>query len=173
MMRFFSAAFILFSFASCFSIKPEVTKAGKNLWEEFYVSPGVAQYFIKPLSFNSNENRLEIDFTFRTISDSVTVNYSIFSDEFFSTPVKIAISNSLITITIDSTINLISEKVQKKFKIRQSGKISLNDFKALAKNGLWTVALHQGNNRHQFFPAKKTIKKAETIEQNIMPMLRN
>ena len=99
-MRYLSMVVLSIFVTSCFSIKPQVSKTGSNLWEDFFVSPGVMQYFIKPLSFYNNDRSIEIDFTFRNISDSVTVNYSIYSKTASTQPETVLISNGLTTVSI-------------------------------------------------------------------------
>ncbi len=171
--KFQTAVFMSLILASCFSIKPQVSKTGKNLWEDFFVSPGVMQYFIKPLEFKNKEGNIDIDFTFRNDSDSVTVNYSIYSDQVYTKPEMVIISNELITINIFSPKTLISEMIQKKYKLRQTGKISLAEFKTLIKNNFWTVNLQNGNKKDQYFASQKTKEKIKSIDEHLMIMLDN
>jgi hypothetical protein len=167
-MKFIIFICISLLFASCFSIKPQVTKTGSNLWEDFYVSPGVMQYFIKPLSFNNKEQNLDIDFTFRNVSDSVTVNFSVYSNQENNKPDSLIISNELTTISICCPKTLVSEYVNKKHKLRQTGKLSLNELKALTKNNDWTITIQQGNLKDQYFTTQKTKNNIEKIEKNLM-----
>ncbi len=154
--------------ASCFSIKPQVSKTGKNLWEDFFVSPGVMQYFIKPLSFNNKEYNLDIDFTFRNVSDSVIVNYSIYSNSDNINPDNVFISNVFTTINICCPKTLISENIHKKHKLRQTGKVSLNEFKELTKSNEWTISMQHGNYKVQYFASQKTKKHIGIIDENLM-----
>jgi hypothetical protein len=170
-MKFIIFIFIPLLFASCFSIKPQVTKTGSNLWEDFFVSPGVMQYFIKPLSFHNKEQNLDIDFTFRNVSDSVTVNFSVFSNQKINKLDSLIISNELTTISICNPKTLISEYVNKKHKLRQTGKISLNKFKALTKNNNWTITTQHGNLKDQYFLTQKTKNNIEKIDNNLMIQL--
>jgi len=170
-MKFVFFVCISLLFSSCFSIKPQVTKTGSNLWEDFFVSPGVMQYFIKPLSFDSKEQNLDIDFTFRNVSDSVTANFSVYSNQKNNKPDSIIISNELTTINICCPKTLISEYVNKKHKLRQTGKISLNEFKALTKNDDWTITIKHGNLKDQYFTTQKTKNNIEKIDTNLMNQL--
>jgi len=167
-MKFISIVCLSLLLTSCFSIKPQVSKTGKNLWEDFYVSPGVMQYFIKPLLFKNDERNLDIDFTFRNVSDSVTVNYSIYSDLKFAHPDSMIISNELTAVNICFPKTIISEYVHKKHKLRQTGKISFAEFKSLTKNNLWTITLRNGNKKDQFFASQRTKDKLEKLELNLI-----
>lgn len=170
-IRLLSYVILLVLFVSCFSIKPQVTKTGKNLWEDFLVAPGVMQYFIKPLTFVSNDRSIEIDFTFRNISDSVTFNYSIYSNSSYIEPNAIIISNELMQTSAISPNTIFSEHIQKKYKLRQTGKISLSEFKILTKNNIWTISVANDIMNDQYFATQKTNKKIEIINSNLMLQL--
>lgn len=160
-------------FISCFSIKPQVSKTGVNLWEEFYVSPGVMQYFIKPLQFKSQNRNIEMDFTFRNVSDSVTVNYSIFSELTYFYPDTLTISNGLKAVHICSSITLVSEIDQKKYKLRQSGKISLAELKILTKDNNWAITLQNNHEMDQLFGSNKTKDKIKSVNDNLVNQMNN
>lgn len=170
-MKFLSAVYVSVLLASCFSIKPQASKTGKHLWEDFYVSPGVMQYFIKPLVFKNNDRNIDIDFTFRNISDSVTVNYSIYSKADYIEPNTIIISNELTKVSAIYPKTIVSEHIQKRHKLRQTGKISLSEFKTLTKNNVWTISIERGTNKVQYFASQKTKKNIEIIERNLMIQL--
>ena len=62
---------VLFLNPSCYSVKPGVTKSGKNLYETFFLGEEGKQFFIKPLRFNNGEGGvIMIDFTFRRGNNS-------------------------------------------------------------------------------------------------------
>jgi len=170
-MKFIIFVCISLLFSSCFSIKPQVTKTGSNLWEDFFVSPGVMQYFIKPLSFTNKEQNLDIDFTFRNVSDSVTVNFSVYSNQENNKPDSLIISNELTIISVCCLKTLILEYVNKKHKLRQTGKLSLNELKALTKNNDWTITIQHGNLKDQYFTTQKTKNNIEKIDKNLMVSL--
>lgn len=174
-MRIRTLCIVLLSmlFISCFSIKPQISKTGVNLWEEFYVSPGVIQYFIKPLPFKSQNRNIDIDFTFRNVSDSVTVNYSIFSELTYFHPDTVIISNGLKTVQICSSITLVSEIDQKKYKLRQSGKISLAELKILSRNNNWAITLKNNHELDCFFGSNKTKDKIKSINDNLVNQINN
>jgi len=152
---------------SCFSIKPGVTKTGKNLWEEFFVSAGVMQYFIKPLTFNNKAARFDIDFTFRNNTDSVTVNYSIFSVQSISTTNRIFLTNKHDTVMIIPTKTFLLESFNQKNKIRQSGKILYSDLKDLTKNETWVITIENEDDKSEFIGLPKTKKKIKLINEEL------
>lgn len=153
---------------SCFTIKPGVTKTGKNFWEEFFVSEGVMQYFIKPLTFRNRADQLEIDFTFRTKSDSATVNFSIISINPIDSPEKLTISNSSILVKINLLKTLLTENFSKKM-IRKSGKISCQDLRQLINDNQWTIVSYSKSETSKFFSPKKTSRKIDLLEKKLIP----
>jgi len=171
-MRFklLSAVCVSVVLGSCFSIKPQASKTGKHLWEDFYVSPEVMQYFIKPLSFKNDDLNIDIDtdFTFRNVSDSVTVNYSIYSKTDYIKPNVVTIANELTQVSVNSPKTIVSENVQKKHKLRQTGKISLNEFTELTKNNIWTITILNENLKTIAYSSQKTRENIEKININLM-----
>ena len=167
-IRFLFVVCFSFLLVSCFSIKPQVTKTAGNSWEEFYVSSGVMQYFIKPLSFNNQKQKIDIDFTFRNVSDSVIINYSIFSDKGYTKPEIVFISNELTSIKISNQKTIFSEIIKEQFKIRQTGKISLAEFKTLTQNNIWKISVQNQHEMNRFYGSNKTKKKINAINEILL-----
>lgn len=162
----FCILFILL-LSSCFSIKPGTTKSGKNLWEEFFVSPGVMQYFIKPLIFQDHVRQFIPDFTFRNGGDSVTVNFSIIDAQKIRLPRKIYFINNMDTVQLNSVKSLLINNTNKKFKLRMSGKISNDNFSGLLRYNNWVISQSDDNTSRTYFPSDKTKTSLSKIKINL------
>ncbi|MDP3914233.1 MAG: hypothetical protein Q8R96_10910 [Bacteroidota bacterium] len=159
--------FIILLFSSCFSIKPATTKTGKNLWEEFFVSPGVIQYFIKPLAFQHNDDLFEVDFTFRNGSDSVTVNFTLEEQNNIISPDQIYFLTNKDSVRISSIQTLLNAKSNDKFKLRKTGKISFVEFKQMLSKDKWVVTLLIGSATKKYSPTSKTIRHLQILKNNL------
>ena len=80
--------FVSVALSSCFSVKPTSQKSSKKLVETFYVGIEGTQYFIKPLTYQVEDSKeeLEIDCIFRyktklSDSDSASINFSTYTNE--------------------------------------------------------------------------------------------
>ena len=159
--------FIVLLLNSCFSVKPATTKTGKNLWEEFFLSPGVIQYFIKPLSFQNNEDLFQVDFTFRNGSDSVTVNFTLEEQNAITSPDQIYFFTNNDSVRISSTQTLLKEKSKKKFKLRQTGKISYLELKQMMADDNWVVSLSNNLETKKYYPTNKTTRYLQVLKNNL------
>lgn len=157
---------------SCFSIKPQVSKTGANIWEEFYVSPKETQYFIKPLTFENKEEAIRIDFTFRSHSDSVTVNYSISSKQKPVVPKAIAIANDAQTVWLRSNLTLNTSVNRSSSSLRRTSKIALSEIKALLGASNWSVNTENGK-ISKFDATSATFKKISILRERLLPQLAN
>lgn len=83
--------FFLLTMTSCGGgMKTQSSGKAGNPFIEFFVEPGVSQYFIGPLKFsNAAKQKLEIDYTLRDSTKSVSpvaLNFTLFTDSLTSTP---------------------------------------------------------------------------------------
>lgn len=156
---------------ACFTIKPAATKTGKNLWEEFYVAQGVIQYFIKPLTFKSNSGDIIVDFTFRTNSDSATVNFNIIDTNPIAIPTQVSFFKDEHLCTISSRKTLLSEKKNKTFKLRQTGKIAQNDLIRLFGSNNCIISVTNNSATKDYQPAKRTEKYVVRLKSNLFDVI--
>jgi hypothetical protein len=152
---------------SCFSIKPGVTKTGKNLWEEFYVSQGVSQYFIKPLLFKNEAGHFLVDFTFRNTSDSVTVNFTIKGVNLPSQRETIFFCSSVDTIHIGKAQTIFRSAGKNGIDSRESSKIEFSEFIRLIKCDHWNIKTSDVI----FQPISKTEKYLYKLRNNLISIL--
>lgn len=162
----------IFLLNSCFSIKPGTTKSGKNLWEEFFVSPGVMQYFIKPLLFKCGARQFIPDFTFRNGGDSITVNFSITDTQNILVPSKICFINSIDTVKLNSVKTLLFNKTNKKLKLRMTGKIAHVEFSGLIKDNNWVITQSDSLLIRNYYPSDRTKASLKKIETNLYDLVR-
>jgi hypothetical protein len=158
----------VFLLYSCFSIKPGTTKTGKNLWEEFFVAPGVMQYFIKPLVFQDHDRQFIPDFTFRNGNDSVSVNFSITDSRKVLLPGKIYFRNSKDTLQVNALRTLIISNTDRKFKLRMTGKLAYNKFAGLFRDTNWSIFLSDSQNNKTYYPSDKTKASLKKIEISLV-----
>lgn len=159
--------FIMLLFTSCLSMKPASTKTGKNLWEEFFVSPGVMQYFIKPLAFQDKGDLFNVDFTFRNGWDSVTVNFSQENKNIIASPDQVYFLINKDSIRIKSIQTLLNEKSKKKFARRNTGKISYSQLKQLMADDQWMVSLQMDSATKKYYPERKTKRHLQILKNNL------
>lgn len=171
MKQLYFALIAAFLLTSCLSIKPGATKTGKKLWEEFYVSDGVIQYFVKPLTYKSTVGEFKADFTFRTNSDSVTINYSLIQIVPIIIPEHISFSSKQKNFQIKSAKTLLNEKFKKGYQLRQSGKISMNDFKNLITENTLEAIVRNGTGATIYYPSKKTTKQCNSLNNNLFEII--
>lgn len=169
--KFLFCIWSVFLLYSCFSIKPGTTKTGKNLWEEFFVSPGIMQYFIKPLVFQDHERQVIPDFTFRMGGDSVTVNFSMTDSRKISLPGKIYFRNSRDTVQLNAVKTLLISNTDKKFKLRMTGKMANDKFHGLFHDSSWSIYLSDNQNNRTYFPSDKTKASLEKIKINLFDVM--
>ena len=152
--------------SSCFSIKPGVTKTGAKCWEEFYVSPGVNQYFIKPLLFKSAHGEFVVDFTFRNSADSVTINFNLIDTNPISPKDSICLINSRDTVQIKSRQPLFNSQSDKTHKIRETGKLAFSDFDQLISSPEGFAV--RRNTSISYSPTRKTLNSLQQIKTKLL-----
>ncbi|MBN2890761.1 MAG: hypothetical protein JXL97_02750 [Bacteroidales bacterium] len=150
---------VIVSLSSCYGVKIKGKKNPKKYYEEFFISQGIIQYFIKPLEFKGEKETFVADFTFRDsvqYNSLIAVNYSIFSDDV----VKQVDSAFFITnnkkIKILNCEKLFIEK-HKQYHLRNSCKITYNDLIQVINEDLEVLAYY--NNLEHNFKATKQAKK--------------
>lgn len=158
---------------SCFSIKPQVSKTGANLWEEFYISPKETQYFIKPLSFENKEESIKIDFTIRNNSDSIIVNYSISSRQKPVDPAFISIANNMQAVQLNSRLTINTSVNRNSNSLRQTSKMALSEISTLLKNNNWSVNIDSGGKISKYNATSSTIKKISILKERLLPQFEN
>jgi len=154
--------------SACLSIKPGAVKAGKKLYETFFVGEEGTQYFIKPLIFTNNtKERLTLDITFRyknQFKDSALVNISFFSKEVFKNVDSLKITNDSVVVVLKNMKFLFAERSSKKeFNSRFSTKGNMADINKLFNNADWKIFLFKQKSLSKYETPKYTKKKIDKL----------
>lgn len=80
--QLFIAVLLAMALSACMGVKHTGSKINSTYYTDFFIAPGVVQYFIKPLWYKADDDKLSLDFTFRTDSTNslVRVNLSIITN---------------------------------------------------------------------------------------------
>jgi len=163
--------FLLYS--GCMGIKINATKSPKKLFETFYVGEEGSQYFIKPISFSNDSDKLLIDFTFRykdKIKDSAIVNISFFTNEIIKECDSLKITINKHFIVVENPKYLFSERKKDKYTSRFSLKIPVIDLYNFFNENYWEIISYYNNASVTFFSTKKTSKKIEKLNYHIFSL---
>ena len=169
-----SGAFVLLS--SCLSIKPQATKSGKKLYETFFVGEEGTQYFIKPLSFESDEanSTLVIDFTFRykdQVKDSAIVNLSILNSKLIKRVEKLVLKSAQTQINCNDITLLFNEANKDIFTNRMSTKIALSELRSFFSSSDWKINVAQNEGTAVYQGGKKTSKALKILNDQVFVLM--
>lgn len=169
------AVFLLLLFTSCVGIRPQATKSGKSLFETFYVGEEGAQYFIKPVSFEGDNNEmLTADFTFRynkDFSDSTTVNLSLFTLDATKDIDSIVIVSGDYEASIFNFEHLFSERTTKNVHARFTSKMESEHLKPVFSSDEWLIKVYSAPALYEFQTTKKTSKNIDELYFQIFSLL--
>lgn len=89
---------VIVAILSACSMRPGMSPSGKagSAYTEFFVQPGVMQYFTGPYYFDSKTTQVQVDFTLRDSTHStseVAMNFTIISQERIKSPESFLIEN--------------------------------------------------------------------------------
>ena len=136
----------------------------QGVYEVFIISDTVTQYFIHPITYQSDEKEiLRLDFTFRDpiIANSVvTLNFSYLSKNQDTTLNALSFLTKEKQETVQTLKKLYIEKQKKQYHMRYTGTISYNTFKKFFQGG--QIQLDNGQ-KVLFSSTKKTLKKNNSI----------
>lgn len=147
-----------------------------DLTQTFFVGDEGTQYFVKPLTFESDDgNELLMDITFRykdEIKDSAVINFTIETDVLVKNPDLITISNNQDNFVTDKYELLFAEKEDKDFKSRFSIKIPMISLDKLIKNQNWVFTVDQGNLNFRYFSASSTEDALKILNDDLFVIFR-
>ncbi len=156
-------------FNSCFKFKVKGKKSNSKLVEEFYVSENTFQYFIKPLKFESLNNKkefLDLDFTLRKKNDTilnVTLNFSEYTLLKPSAIDSFKIKNDSIEFVLVSPKQLFAEKYNNIYKSRYSAVLKSKELILFLKNNNITLTSNRKETKNSYKTYKKSKSKLEKI----------
>jgi hypothetical protein len=155
-------------FPSCISIKPATSKSGKSSYESFFLENGNEQFYIKPILFKGEHNRLLVDFTLRTSGDECVANFSISGSEILEKPDSVVISNAQCSIQLTDINRLYTEVNKSCYQTRYTSKLQVSDLLKLMEHNLWNISYYSGSDSEFFVLRKTNIKKLERLKPVIL-----
>lgn len=160
---------ILVITSSCLSIKTGAKKTGKTLYESFYVAEGTFMYFLKPLSFESDNSNALFDFTFHYKKDSssnVDVKFSLLGDKVIKQIDSLKFESANKSVTATTPVLLFNER-KKTFVSRFSSILSLPELSALFSSGDFKIDVYAGGNLMTYKVTSSTRKNIKRLNDNV------
>jgi len=174
--RIFLVGLLAVSLSGCFSTKQSTSKGGKNLYATFYTEDGL-QYFLKPMSFKSDNNEeLLIDFTFRNVdikTDSATVNFTTIGSQLIKSieDIRIAADANVEAVGVNPKL-LFNEKKSKGYSSRFTTKFSLYELSQVLNQNT-SIIISYKQNTYAYKAEKKTKKSIASLNDVVFSLIFN
>jgi hypothetical protein len=171
------ASVIILGLQSCFGVKPTTSGPGKGLYQTFYVGEAGTQYFIRPLLFKGKEKKqdLKADFTFRykdKITDSVIINFSLYSNEIIKVMDSFIIENSHKKFTITRVNLLFNERHHKAYHSRFTTKLPMGVFTDLFLINSWNISTFYNQKAVIYTASNRTERAIDKLNDRIFTLFR-
>ncbi|MFA0964467.1 hypothetical protein AB9P05_21855 [Roseivirga sp. BDSF3-8] len=158
------------------SVRPASAKSGKKYFETFYVGAEGTQYFIKPLSLDSDESgeELLVDVTFRykdEVRDSAIVNFSVIGREIYKAIESLRIMNDGVSISDTHPELIFNERKNDEFVSRFATKLPLGKVKELFENDEWQFQLYTDKGTITFEPTGKASKAINVLNEKVFVIM--
>lgn len=176
LMRWILMLTSLLLVSSCLSIKTSGSRGAKKLFASYYSGEGSTQYFIKPISFEGREKKLQLiaDFTFRykdNLDSTVTVNYTLRGSSLVGEVEKLTVSSGNKVVLMSDHLRLFKEKSRKDLLSRFGSSMSLRDLKALMEKDQWQWKLNTGQDSIVFESNRKSSKTINALRENLFILI--
>lgn len=156
--------------AACAGTKQKARKGNAQCFESFYINDSTMQYFIKPITFNSNDKQIIIDFTFRKSGNTfskVTTNFTYLT-EAKADLTNLYIACDSVTYKADNKKPLYKERNKKTIKYRYS---TIFDYEAIRQSFLCGNLYLIVNSDIIFSPTRRSVKRIEKLNTYIFDFL--
>ncbi len=167
---------VLLIVPSCGRVKPSTSKGGGALYETFYVGEEGTQYFIKSLSFESDDKSLLVDFTFRyldRVEGDAIMNFTLVAEGKVKSIDSLRLENHLSNILSSDIKLLFNEKTKKDNISRFSSHIALADLNDLVDGGNWVIWIYEEDATTVFKPTPKTLQSLQKLERSIFDLFKD
>lgn len=169
---FNSRIYVTGLFICALFFNPHMARAGKKLFETYYLGDRGTMYFIKPLYFESvpGGKQLSLDLTIKyrdLAKDSATLNLSTFDKEVHKGMDSLRIDNGGTVVVLNRITPLFTEKKGKNFECRLSMQLPLAQLKALFEQKHWTITVFRAGTSVTYSDAGKTSVKIDQLRQNV------
>lgn len=130
----------------------------KKYAESYYRGDGKTLFFIKPITFKGDKNKLKADFTFNkgdSTKEYVIVNIDIYGTPPFNLSDSISFFFGENSFTDDGIKLIFNENLSRKPFSRQSTKLPVEDFKAFIKADEVTIATYDNGKKDSYSSGKR------------------
>lgn len=162
----------------CGGLQPSASKGGKKLYEQYYLGSRGSMFFIKPLSFESEDGKdasLDITFTNRDmLSDTAVVNISFSSDvKGDPSSLQLRSHSGQQSIELDILDMFFLEREDDAFKYRYSSRANLKEVEQLFRSGPFSLIVSQGPDQSiSYTPSKRTEQSTGRLVFSVFDLLR-
>ena len=159
--------------SSCSSVKYAGKKSVKKYYEEFFIDQGVMQYFIKPLEYKDEKDKITVDFTFRdSIADkgNITLNFSLFSENLVKRIDSAFFKNQNRKIRIENLNRMFIDKKRKTFQVRYTSTITFEEMSQIFE-GNYNIVLFFDGTKQTFVPKTKTLKIYKAFDNKVLSII--
>lgn len=166
---------LLFSISACSIFAP----AGTKLYESFFIGEQGTQYFIKPLKLNNNSSEeMNLDVTFRyneniSEEDSAGINFSITSNSLVRDIDSLHFQNDEVFINAAKPQRLFMERERKQYLSRFTTRVPLDQLIKLFHSTRWKIEVYHDNTSRYFSPSNSAKRKIESLDYNLMELIRH
>lgn len=158
-------------FTNCATLKPKgASKTGKKLFETFYLGEQGTQYFIKPIGFSNDIEKLKLDFTLRENDAMATVNFSLIGNIPIDSVDSFVIENSKEKLIVRQSKLLYKEREKDFFESRFSAKVERDKLKGIFEDASWRIFIDK---LVPFKTKKHTEKSLADLYNHVFILLKN
>lgn len=160
--------------AGCMSGRA-TSDGGGGDYHTFFVSEGVTQYYIKPLEFESENEDMSLDMTFRIgpgTSDSVVVNFTVEGDRILKRVDVLTIDNGMDTVSTTATRNMFTEDRSGTIFARFTNNVPRRGLLTLFQKPEWNVHLTTGDTTVTYKATGSTRSTIASMERSLLRILR-
>jgi len=160
--------------AGCMSSRA-TSDGGGGDYHTFFVSEGVTQYYIKPVEFESENEDMSLDMTFRVgpgTSDSVVVNFTVEGDRILKRVDVLTIDNGTDTVSTTATRNMFTEDRSGTIFARFTNNVPRSGLLALFQKPEWKVHLMTGDTTVTYNATGSTRSTIASLERSLLRILR-
>lgn len=167
---------VTFLFSACQLFKPTLNSNSNKYYEAFYIGNNQSQYFIKPISFDNEENEeMELDMLIKDktkTNDSTALNLSLITPIIIKEldSLKVRFDNNVVKIV--QVQNIFTEKKKDNYKSRFTFKMINQDVYMLFSENKWQFELHSKNKVSIFKLENSSPKSFKDINDNLILIIK-
>lgn len=155
---------------SCGGVKPATAKGSQNLFETFYVGDEGTQYYIKPLDFKQEKEKLKVDITFRykdEVKDSASINITLLGSKFLKEINAITFENPNARFTSKQVELMFNDVKNKGYASRFTTRVPLSQVYPLFLNSDWKISIEHNKGKETYMPTSKAQKSIGKLQRGL------